>query len=161
MAQRSPVAVEEKDNVSDSNEDPQPEFGGVAIVEKAQKHLSPRTINSHPRLAGMKRHDLDRIEKVKESEASVGSRESLDNSKHILQPKEFAPMIYLAAPRSNSLVNPEMQRIHKAMHSKPVLQRTSTRTQSQRLVYLTRMAASALHLNQMKRLWTRHSLRVR
>ncbi len=41
VAGRSLVAVEEKDSVSDSNEDPQPEFGGVAIVVKSQKHLSP------------------------------------------------------------------------------------------------------------------------
>ena len=67
VAQRSLVAVEEKDSVSDSNEDPQPEFGGVAIVGKSQKYLSPQTINAHPRLAGMKRHDLNRIEQVKES----------------------------------------------------------------------------------------------
>ncbi len=40
VAQRSLVAVKEKDSVSDSD-DPQPEFGGVAIVQKSQKHLSP------------------------------------------------------------------------------------------------------------------------
>ncbi len=40
--------------------------------------MSPRLINDHPQLAEMKRHDLDRIEHVKESEASVGRRESLD-----------------------------------------------------------------------------------
>ena len=34
VAQRSLVAVEEKDSVTDSDEDPQPEFGGVAIVVK-------------------------------------------------------------------------------------------------------------------------------
>ena len=36
VAQRSLVAVEEKDNVADSDEDTQPdsEFGGVAIVNK-------------------------------------------------------------------------------------------------------------------------------
>ena len=62
MAQRSLVAVKEKDSVTDSDEDPQPEFGGVAIVVKSQNRLSPQTINSHPRLAGMKRHDLDCIE---------------------------------------------------------------------------------------------------
>ncbi len=36
VAQRSLVAVEEKDNVSDSDEDNQPEFGGVATVIKPQ-----------------------------------------------------------------------------------------------------------------------------
>ncbi len=81
VAQRSLVAVEEKDSVTDSDEVPQPEFGlfgGVAIVVKSQKHLSPQTINAHPRLAGVKRHDLDRIEQVKASEASSDRRESLD-----------------------------------------------------------------------------------
>ena len=47
-------------------------------MAKSQNRLSPRTINSHPRLAGMKRHDLDRIERVKASEASSDRRESLD-----------------------------------------------------------------------------------
>ena len=47
-------------------------------MRKPQKHLSPRIINARPRMAGMKRHDLDCIEQVKESEASVGRRESLD-----------------------------------------------------------------------------------
>jgi hypothetical protein len=80
VAQRSLVAVEEKDSVSDSDEDPQPEYVGVAIVVKSQNRLSPRTINSHPRLAGMKRHDLDRInlKRVKAREASSDCRESLD-----------------------------------------------------------------------------------
>ncbi len=78
MSQRCLVAVEEKDNVSDSDEDTQPEFGGVAIVRKPQKHLSPQIINAHPRMAGMQRHDLERIQRIKEREASVGRREILD-----------------------------------------------------------------------------------
>jgi hypothetical protein len=41
VAQHSLLAVEEKDSVSDSNEDTQPELGGVAIVKKPQKYLSP------------------------------------------------------------------------------------------------------------------------
>ncbi len=57
VAQRSLVAVEGKDSVSDSDEDPQPEFGGVAIVRESEKHLSPQIINAHPQMAGMKRHD--------------------------------------------------------------------------------------------------------
>ncbi len=61
VAQRSLVAVEEKDSVSDPDEEPQPEFGGVANVVKSHNHFRPRTINSHPRLARMKRHDLDHI----------------------------------------------------------------------------------------------------
>ena len=76
------VAVVEKDNVSDSNEDNQPEFGRVATVIKPQKYLSPQSINAHPRMAGMKRHDFDRIQQIKESEASVDRRKSLDKSKH-------------------------------------------------------------------------------
>ncbi len=54
------------------------ECAGVAIVVKSQNHFGPRTINSNPRLAGMKRHDLDHIEQVKASEASPDCRESLD-----------------------------------------------------------------------------------
>jgi hypothetical protein len=48
VAQRSLVAVDEKDSVSDSNEDAQPEFEGVAIVRKPQKHLSPLIMNAQP-----------------------------------------------------------------------------------------------------------------
>ena len=72
------MAVKEKDSVSDSYEDPKLEYAGVAIVVKSQNHLGPLTINSNPRLAGMKRHDLDRIEQVKAGEASSDSGESLD-----------------------------------------------------------------------------------
>ncbi len=73
------LAVEEKDSVSDSNEVNQPEFGRVATAIKPQKHLSPRSINAQPRMAGMKRHDFDRIQLLfKESKASVDSRESLN-----------------------------------------------------------------------------------
>ncbi len=50
VAQRFLVAVEEKDSVSDSNEDTQPEIGGVAIVKKPQKYLCPRPINAHPQI---------------------------------------------------------------------------------------------------------------
>jgi hypothetical protein len=59
VAQRSLVAVEEKDSVSDSDEDTQPESGGVSIMNKPQKYLSPRSINAHPRMAGMKHHGFD------------------------------------------------------------------------------------------------------
>jgi hypothetical protein len=89
VAQRSLVAVEEKDSVPDSDEDTQPEFGGVVIVNKPQKYLSPRLINDHPRLAGMKHHDLDSIEQVKESKASLGSRESLDDVEAYLATNEI------------------------------------------------------------------------
>jgi hypothetical protein len=67
VVQRSLVAVEEKDSVSDSYEDTQSEFGRVAIVNKPQKYLSPRIINTHPRMAEIKRHDFDRIQQIKES----------------------------------------------------------------------------------------------
>ncbi len=58
VAQRFLVAVGERDSVSDSDEDSQPEFGGVATVIKPQKHLSPPPINAHPRVVGMKCHDF-------------------------------------------------------------------------------------------------------
>ncbi len=77
MAQRSLVAVEEKDSVYDSDEDPQPEYAGAAIVVKSQKHLSPRTINSHPQLAGIKRHDLDRNHRMEQVKASEQGKSRL------------------------------------------------------------------------------------
>jgi hypothetical protein len=61
------VAVEEMDNVSESYEDNQPEFGGVAIVNKPKKYLIPRMINDHPQMAGMKRHYFECIQRIKES----------------------------------------------------------------------------------------------
>ena len=67
MAQRFLVVVEEKDSVSDSDEDTQPEFGGVAIVNKPQKYLSPRLINDHPWMAGMERHAFDSLNAFSES----------------------------------------------------------------------------------------------
>ena len=98
VAQRSLVAVEEK-------------VGGVAIVGKPQKHLSPRIINAHPQLAGMKRHDLDSIEQVKESQASVGRRESLDDVEAYLATDVICTNDLFDSPKiqvrsSNSLVNP-------------------------------------------------------
>ena len=47
-------------------------------MNKPQKYLSPQIINAHSRMAGMKHHDFDRIQQIKESKASVDSRESLD-----------------------------------------------------------------------------------
>ncbi len=67
VAKRSLVAVGEKDSVADSDEDTQPEFGGVDIVNKPQKYLSPQIIKAHPQMAGMKRHNFDCIQQSKES----------------------------------------------------------------------------------------------
>ncbi len=61
VAKPSLEAVEEKENASDSDDDKQPEFGGVATLIKPQKYMSPQSINAHPRIAGMKHHDFDRI----------------------------------------------------------------------------------------------------
>ncbi len=102
MAQRSLVAFEEKESVTDSDEDPQPEFGGVAIVGKSQKLLCPRVINAHqphPWLAGMKLHDLDRIEQVKDSEVSVGSKESLDEVEAYLGTDEICTNDLFGSPK--------------------------------------------------------------
>ena len=47
IAQRSLVHVTNRNKVSDSNDEPQPEYGNVAIVAKPQKkHVSPRTMNA-------------------------------------------------------------------------------------------------------------------
>ncbi len=58
------MAVEEKDSVSHSDEDTQPEFGGVAIVNKLQKYLSPRIINANPQMVWMKCHDFNSIQQI-------------------------------------------------------------------------------------------------
>ena len=50
IAERSLVNVPEKNAVSDSDDDNQPEYGGnigmMAIVAKPKKHVSPRLINA-------------------------------------------------------------------------------------------------------------------
>ncbi len=63
VAQRSFVAVEEKDSVSESHEGILLGFGGVAIVNKPPKYLSPRIINTRDSssAARMKRLDFDHI----------------------------------------------------------------------------------------------------
>ncbi len=116
-------------------------------------------------MAGMQRHDLEDIQRINESKASVGSR-AATKLKHTWRPMRVALMSYLVplrsmTLRSKSLWNAEMQRMHKVMHMKPCLRRTSSRTQSQKIVYRMRMGMIALQLNQMKRLWMRHSIRVR
>jgi hypothetical protein len=78
VTQRSLVAVEETASVADFYEDTQPEFGGVAIVNKPQKYLSPQSINTDPWMAGMKSHYFECIQQIKESEASVDRRDGLD-----------------------------------------------------------------------------------
>ncbi len=99
MAQRSLVAVKEKDSISDSYEDPQPEFGGVAIVGESQMHFSPRIINAHPHLAGIKRHDLDLMEQVKEIEASLDRRKSLDEVEAYLATDENCTNDLFGSPK--------------------------------------------------------------
>ena len=68
-------------------------------MEKSQKHLSPQIINAHPRMAGMKSQDLDSIEQVKESEASVGSRESLDEVEAYLATDESCTNELFGTPK--------------------------------------------------------------
>ena len=70
VAQRSLSPVPHTNEVSDSDDDHQPEYGNVAIVAKPQKkHVSPRTINAI--LVEMTRHDPDCQRKSMASEASV------------------------------------------------------------------------------------------
>ena len=55
VAQRSLVHVQKKNAVSDSDDEPQPEYGNVAIVAKPKKkHVSPREMNAM--LAGITKH---------------------------------------------------------------------------------------------------------
>jgi hypothetical protein len=51
IAQASLVRVQQKEQVTDSNDEPQPEYGGV--VKPEQKHVSRRSINTV--MAGMRR----------------------------------------------------------------------------------------------------------
>ena len=46
VAERSLVSVQEKNEVSDSDDDNQPEYGGMAMAVKPKKHVSPRTMNA-------------------------------------------------------------------------------------------------------------------
>ncbi len=78
IAQRFMVPVPEEENVTDSNDDNQPEFGGVATVIKPQKYVSPQSIHAQLRIAGMKRHCLDRIRRINENEAPVSRRKSFN-----------------------------------------------------------------------------------
>ncbi len=71
------MPVETKDEVSDSNDDNQPEFWGVATVIKPQKYVSPQSIYAQPLMTGTKRHDLDHIRRI---EATLNHRESFDEA---------------------------------------------------------------------------------
>ena len=78
VAQRSLVPVQHRNKASDSDDEPQPEHGGVSVVVKLQKkHVSPWTINAM--LVGMTRHDPDHLRRrIMESEASVDRASSSD-----------------------------------------------------------------------------------
>ena len=78
VAQRSLQLVQHRSEVADPDDEPQPEYGGVAVVVKPQKkHVSPWTINAM--LVGMTRHDPDHLRRrIMESEASVDRASSSD-----------------------------------------------------------------------------------
>jgi hypothetical protein len=78
IAQRSLVQVQPKEEVTDSNDDNQPDFENIAIVIKPQKYVSPQSINTHALMTGIKHHNLDCIQRINESKASVDHRQSLD-----------------------------------------------------------------------------------
>ena len=66
-----------RDEDSDSYDEPQPEYGNIAIVVKQkQKHVSPRTINAI--MVCITRHDYDRLKRINEREASVERESSGD-----------------------------------------------------------------------------------
>ena len=46
VAQRSLVPIQERTELSDSDDDNQPEFGQMAIVARLKTHVSPRTMNA-------------------------------------------------------------------------------------------------------------------
>ena len=46
IAQRSLVIVHDKIELSDSDDENQPDYGGMAILARPKKHVSPRTMNA-------------------------------------------------------------------------------------------------------------------
>ena len=56
IAQKALVPAE-KTELSDSDDDHQPEYGGMALVGKPKKHVSPRLINAM--MVGITRHNPD------------------------------------------------------------------------------------------------------
>ena len=118
VAQRSLVPIKTKNQVFDSDDDYQPEFGGTVI--KPQKYMCPQSINAQPLMTGMKRHDLDCILRINEREASVDRKESLnevDARFSIDAVTGVVQMSYLVHQRSKRAWNLEVQRIHEVMHS--------------------------------------------
>ena len=70
VAQRSLAPVPNRNEVSDSDDEPQPEYGQVAIVLKPQKkHVSPRSMNAM--LVGITKRRDPEMRRISESEASV------------------------------------------------------------------------------------------
>ncbi len=107
-------------------------------------------------MAGMKRHDFDRIQLIKESEAFVDSGESLDEVE--------AHFSIDGSCTSKLFRTPEIQELSESGDAADArgnelntltvvlcLWSTSSRTQNQRLVHQMKMVTSALQLNQMKR----------
>ena len=68
IAQRSLVPVHDRTKLTDSNDDPQPDYGAMAIVAKPKKHVSPRTMNAT--LVGITRRNAD-MQRISECDASV------------------------------------------------------------------------------------------
>ncbi len=104
VAQRSFAPVLKRDEVSDANDEPQPESGQVSIVIKPQKkHIGPQLINFM--MVGMTCHDHDRLKRLNESEdceASVDRRLSLDEVK--------AQMSIDGSQTDKLFVTPEIQK---------------------------------------------------
>ena len=63
------MPVDHKAEVSDSDDDPQPEYGGrVAIVAKPKQHVSPRSMNAM--LVGITRRNTD-MQRISECYVAV------------------------------------------------------------------------------------------
>ena len=63
------MPVNDKTEVADSDDDPQPEYGGMVIVAKPKKrHVSPRSMNAM--LVGITRRNPD-MRRISDSDASV------------------------------------------------------------------------------------------
>ncbi len=69
-------------------------------------------------------------------------------------------MSYLVHQRSKSPRNQEMQRMHVVMHSKPLTTKDLEQDPEPEVSALDEDGDECVAADQMKRLWTRHSVRV-
>ena len=101
IAQRSLVPAD-KTVLSDSDDEPKPEYGQIAMVVKPKKHVSPRLMNSM--LVGITRRNSD-FQRISECDASV---DRVPGNDEIDAQMLFDKKIFLATNMSRRPWGPEM-----------------------------------------------------